>query len=119
MQKTILLGTRKGFIAYQFSRDKWKVENLSFEGVPVSIAYADPRNGTWWACLDHGHWGVKLHRSVDRGIHGKKLLLLPILKVKKSKMEFRQLQDISGRWRMGVKNFLQVFGWALIPGVCF
>ena len=67
MQKTILLGTRKGLIAYHYGRSKWKVENLSFEGAPVSIAYADPRTGTWWACIDYGHWGVKLHRSEDRG----------------------------------------------------
>ena len=56
MRSTLLLGTRKGFISYQFKNGKWKSENLSFEGVPVSIAYADERNGTWWAALDHGHW---------------------------------------------------------------
>ncbi len=33
----------------------------------MSIVYADERHGTWWACLDHGHWGVKLHRSQDQG----------------------------------------------------
>lgn len=67
MKPTLLLGTRKGLIVYKYSKDRWQSENLSFEGVPVSIAYADPRNGTWWACLDHGHWGVKMHRSHDRG----------------------------------------------------
>src|SRR4051812_19581557 len=67
MKPTLLLGTRKGFIAYHFNNGKWRMANLSFEGVPVSIAYADPRINTWWACLDHGHWGVKLHRSNDRG----------------------------------------------------
>ncbi|HVS98666.1 MAG TPA: hypothetical protein VHE54_19370 [Puia sp.] len=67
MQSTLLLGTRKGLIAYHQSSARWEVENVSFEGQPVSIAYSDPRNGTWWACLDHGHWGVKLHRSRDRG----------------------------------------------------
>lgn len=67
MKPTLLLGTRKGFIAYRLINSKWQFENLSFEGIPVSIAYADPRNGTWWACLDHGHWGVKLHCSHDRG----------------------------------------------------
>ena len=67
MKQTLLLGTRKGFIAYRFQNDRWKIENVSFEGVPISIAYADPRNGTWWACQDHGHWGVKLQRSKDRG----------------------------------------------------
>ncbi|HTI12689.1 MAG TPA: hypothetical protein VL832_29155 [Puia sp.] len=66
-KSTLLLGTRKGLIAYHFHNNRWQVENLSFEGVPVSIAYADPRNGTWWASLDHGHWGVKMHRSKDRG----------------------------------------------------
>lgn len=67
MKSTLLVGTRKGLIAYCYQPSGWKVENISFEGVPVSIAYADPRNGKWWACLDHGHWGVKLHYSADRG----------------------------------------------------
>jgi photosystem II stability/assembly factor-like uncharacterized protein len=67
MKPTLLLGTRKGLIAYHFKNGNWTAENISFDGVPVSIAYADERNGTWWACLDHGHWGVKLHRSNDRG----------------------------------------------------
>jgi photosystem II stability/assembly factor-like uncharacterized protein len=67
MKSTILLGTRKGLIAYRIKNGKWGVENVSFEGFPVSIAYADDLNGVWWAALDHGHWGVKLHRSPDRG----------------------------------------------------
>lgn len=67
MKTTLLLGTRKGLIAYRYRHDRWQMENLSFEGIPVSIAYADPRNGKWWACLDHGHWGVKLHHSADHG----------------------------------------------------
>lgn len=67
MKSTLLLGTRKGLISYQCKKGNWVSENLSFEGVPVSIAYADGRTGTWWASLDHGHWGVKLHRSTDRG----------------------------------------------------
>lgn len=67
MQSTLLLGTRKGFIACQHRNNRWEVENVSFPGAPVSIAYGDPRTGTWWAALDYGHWGVKLHRSNDRG----------------------------------------------------
>jgi BNR-Asp box repeat len=67
MKSTILLGTRKGFIAYNLKNNKWQVENISFDGIPVSIAYGDQRSGTWWASLDHGHFGVKLHRSTDRG----------------------------------------------------
>ena len=67
MKSTLLLGTRKGFIAYHSRNGSWEMQNLSFEGIPVSIAFADSRTGTWWACLEHGHWGVKLHRSNDRG----------------------------------------------------
>jgi len=67
MKSTLLLGSRKGLISYRMQNGQWKIDNISFEGIPVSIAYSDPRTGTWWACLDHGHWGVKLHRSGDRG----------------------------------------------------
>ncbi len=67
MKSTILLGTRKGFIAYIYKNGHWKPENISFDGIPVSIAFGDERTGNWWACLDHGHWGVKLHRSTNRG----------------------------------------------------
>lgn len=67
MKPTLLLGTRKGLIAYHFKNGNWTPENISFEGIPVSIAFADERTGAWWVCLDHGHWGVKLHRSDDRG----------------------------------------------------
>jgi len=67
MLSTLLLGTRKGLVAYRMVNNQWKVESLSFEGQPVSIAYADALTGQWWAALDHGHWGVKLHTSKDRG----------------------------------------------------
>lgn len=67
MQSTLLVGTRKGLIPFSFKNETWQAGPVSFDGVPVSIAYADPRNGRWWACLDHGHWGVKLHYSDDKG----------------------------------------------------
>ena len=64
----MILGTRKGLITYQKNGSgNWKFESVSFLGEPVSLAYVDPRSGSWWACLDHGHWGVKLHRSTDQG----------------------------------------------------
>jgi hypothetical protein len=64
----IILGTRKGLITYKrTSNGEWKYTDVSFLGEPVSLAYVDPRNDTWWACLDHGHWGTKLHRSTDSG----------------------------------------------------
>ncbi len=67
MKNTLLLGTRKGLIVCRKKAADWKIDDIHFEGIPVSIAWADERNGHWWACLDHGHWGVKMHRSPDQG----------------------------------------------------
>jgi len=40
---------------------------MHFMGEPVSMTYVDTRNHTWWAALDLGHWGCKLHWSGDEG----------------------------------------------------
>jgi len=62
----MLLGTRKGLVTYSKNgHGNWVYENAHFLGIPVSIATVDPHTGYWWAMLDHGHWGCKLHRSKD------------------------------------------------------
>jgi hypothetical protein len=63
---TLLLGTRKGLLIFEKSQNKWNFKCEVFTAVPVSYAMVDPRNGAFWACLDHGHWGQKLHRSKDK-----------------------------------------------------
>jgi photosystem II stability/assembly factor-like uncharacterized protein len=45
----------------------WAVAGIAFEGVPVTAALADARDGTVYAALKHGHFGPKLHRSDDGG----------------------------------------------------
>ena len=67
MSRQLLVGTRKGLHTYEYDNGKWCFVRENFRGVPVSFATADPRHGTLWACLDHGHWGTKLHRSTDEG----------------------------------------------------
>ncbi len=75
MQKPYLLvATRKGLVIYHFNGGEWQYQTTHFLAIPVSLAYIDERNGTWWACLDHGHWGVKLHRSTDKGTTWKEVL---------------------------------------------
>lgn len=64
---TLILGTRKGLLLYECRNNDWKFAREVFHGIPVSHAALDPRTGTMWACLDHGHWGQKLHRSRDNG----------------------------------------------------
>ncbi|MEL6670895.1 MAG: glycosyl hydrolase [Bacteroidota bacterium] len=65
----LLLSTRKGLITYQRSAQGWRYEGVHFLGIPVTLTHIDRRNGHWWACLDHGHWGCKLHVSRDEGKH--------------------------------------------------
>lgn len=66
MRNHLLLGTRKGLVVYRRDGAKWRWDGVHFTGIPVSLADVDQRGG-WWALLDHGHWGVKLHRSDDQG----------------------------------------------------
>ena len=66
-KSNLLLGTRKGLIVYEKKNGGWEHASTHFLGIPVSLSFVDDRTDTWWACLDHGHWGVKLHRSTDQG----------------------------------------------------
>jgi hypothetical protein len=63
----VLLATRKGLLTLEIQASGARIVRQDFPGVPVAYAAADPRTGTWWATLDHGHWGQKLQRSRDRG----------------------------------------------------
>jgi len=68
MSKNLLfLSTRKGLIIYKKSATTWTYQSTHFLGIPVTLTYVDEQTKTWWACLDHGHWGIKLHKSIDQG----------------------------------------------------
>lgn len=67
MSDMILLGTRKGIVIVERSNSAWRPRPIEHAGIPVCYAARDPRNGTLWASLDHGHWGPKLSRSRDGG----------------------------------------------------
>lgn len=45
----------------------WRIAQLSFIGQPVTMILPDPRDGSLYAALNLGHFGVKLHRSDDAG----------------------------------------------------
>lgn len=66
---TLLLGTRKGLLVYEGAAAQWRLAAQHFRGDAVSQVLADPRDGTWYAALRLGHFGVKLHKSTDRGAH--------------------------------------------------
>jgi BNR-Asp box repeat len=67
MSDTLLVGTRKGLATVHRHRDGWGVFGMEFLGVPVITTLIDERDGAWYASLNHGHFGVKIHRSDDRG----------------------------------------------------
>ncbi len=64
---SLILGTRKGLLIYENGKGGWRFCRESHTAIPVSYAAVDPRTGTLWAALDHGHWGRKLQRSRDMG----------------------------------------------------
>lgn len=67
MSDMIVVGTRKGTILFDRTQTGWRPRPIAHAGIPVCYAARDPRDGTLWASLDHGHWGPKLSRSRDGG----------------------------------------------------
>lgn len=68
MANTLRLATRKGLLSFDLTdADGPRLARVSFEAEPVTISLRDPRDGTLYAALRHGHFGVKLHRSDDDG----------------------------------------------------
>lgn len=68
MTGVLAVGTRKGlFLLRQGKAGNWEMDPPAFLGVPVSMVAARSEGRQLFAALDHGHFGVKLHHSVDGG----------------------------------------------------
>ena len=70
----LLVATRKGLFTVAptpsgtpGTSSQWAITAHHFAGEPVTQALADPRDGSWYAALRMGHFGVKLRRSRDQG----------------------------------------------------
>lgn len=59
---TLLVATRKGLFTWQRAADAWRLTSSTpdFPGEPVSMVLHDARDGTDYAALNLGHFGVKL-----------------------------------------------------------
>jgi hypothetical protein len=66
MQKTVMISTRKGLFEARKKGAKWTIADQHFVGDNVTLTLHDPRDGTDYATLNHGHFGIKLHRR-DKG----------------------------------------------------
>ena len=62
MNMRAYLSTRKGLFELAKENGRWQFGPVHFLGEPVSMALADRRDGTLYAALNLGHFGVKLHR---------------------------------------------------------
>ena len=67
MSDLLAVSTRKGLFWVERKRDGWRIAAADFLGDNVTLALRDPRNGADYAVLNHGHFGVKLHRRA-RGV---------------------------------------------------
>jgi photosystem II stability/assembly factor-like uncharacterized protein len=64
---TMLVSTRKGLFIVVGRGAHARIDRGLFVGDNVVLSMVDRRDGAWYAVLDHGHFGVKLHRSDDAG----------------------------------------------------
>lgn len=67
MAGTIVVSTRKGLFTVGRNAEGWAIRAADFLGDNVSLALADRRDGRLYAALDHGHFGVKMHRRNKGG----------------------------------------------------
>src|SRR3954464_10301808 len=61
------VGTRKGLFTVRRAASGWRLGQPHFPGEPVTQVASDPGDGTRYAALRLGHFGVKLKRSTDAG----------------------------------------------------
>ncbi len=67
MSDTLQVSTRKGLFTVERRSSGWDIAKVDFLGDNVTLTLADPRDGRRYVALDHGHFGVKVHRSTPSG----------------------------------------------------
>jgi hypothetical protein len=67
MSDALLVSTRKGLFTVSRAARAWEITGADFLGDNVTLTLVDGRDGRRYAALDHGHFGVKLHRSTGDG----------------------------------------------------
>jgi hypothetical protein len=67
MSDTLQVATRKGLFTVARKGVRWDIAQADFLGDNVTLALTDRRDGRRYAALDHGHFGVKVHRFDGKG----------------------------------------------------
>lgn len=111
MSNRLFIATRKGlFVAKQTASATpgWKISDAHFLADNVGLVSVDPRDGSIYATLDHGHFGAKLHRSTDGGQSWPEITT-PAYPPKSDDMEYKD------GWGKVIPWKLEKI-WALEPG---
>jgi photosystem II stability/assembly factor-like uncharacterized protein len=108
MAPSVMVSTRKGLFEVVKGSRGWVVKEGHFLGDNVTLALRDPRDGTDYAALNHGHFGIKLHRR-DKGRRTWKEVTTPAYPKKPE-----TLVDLDG-WGKPVTWSTQLI-WALETG---
>ena len=69
MTQHVFAATRKGLMEYHRRESCWDHAATHFIGEPVTNILSDDRDTALYAAVDLGHFGVKLHRSLDAGFN--------------------------------------------------
>jgi hypothetical protein len=67
MSDRLFVATRKGLFTVERRNGRWQALDPAFLGDPVTAVLPDARDGTLYAALNLGHFGVKMRRSTDSG----------------------------------------------------
>ena len=67
MSDRLYVATRKGLFTIDRTADRWSFGEPAFLGDPVTAILPDARDGTLYAALNLGHFGVKMRRSENQG----------------------------------------------------
>lgn len=67
MSDRLFVATRKGLFTLDRTAGTWPLPEPAFLGDPVTAVLPDARDGTLYAALNLGHFGVKMRRSKDGG----------------------------------------------------
>ena len=76
MAPSLMVSTRKGLFDVAKGNRGWAVRGSHFLGDNVTLTLHDRRDGTDYAALNHGHFGIKLHRR-DKGRKSWKEIVTP------------------------------------------
>jgi hypothetical protein len=107
MSDNFLVSTRKGLFEVKRNKRGWEIASGDFIGDNVTLAIHDRRDDTSYAALNHGHFGIKLHRKQGKAEWEE--VTSPSYPPKPEGLE-----DLDG-WGKPVKWTTQMI-WSLEPG---